>query len=107
MLNKNFDIAYCRFLFHAIDVSSEDILLGWIKSNINSLLCIETRIRDIESLNIQQSHFRREIDEREFIKKIKNHDFKILYREKSRDFSKYKDIYKVDDLNNDHLLLII
>lgn len=107
MKDKNFDICYCRFLLHAIDEDSEDNLLAWTKNNISSLLCIETRITDPKNLNPKQSHFRRFFKEEVILKKLKKLNFEILYSEKSYEFSKYKNNYQVQDLNNDPLLLRI
>ena len=104
---KNFDICYCRFLLHAIDENSEDNLLAWTKNNVNSLLCIETRIADSKNLNLKQTHYRRFFKEEVILNKLINLNFEILYSEKSYNFSKYKTSYQVQDLNNDPLLLRI
>ena len=104
-LKLEFDFAYCRFLFHAISHETEDILFQWLIKNINKEIFIETRIHDEEVSQINESHFRRYFTEQEFIEKINNLGFSILYSESSRTFSRYKDIYKVEDLKTDPLLL--
>lgn len=105
--NKKFDFAYCRFLFHAINEDVEDILLKWIAKNISSCIFIETRIYDEKTSHINQSHFRRYFTEQDFTEKIKRLGFTIKYSESSRTFSRYKDIYNVEDIKIDPLLLRI
>ncbi len=100
-----FDFAYCRFLFHAINDEVEDILFKWLTKNISRQIFIETRIYDKKISQKNESHFRRYFTEQEFIEKINNLDFSIIYSESSRTFSRYKDIYKVEDLKIDPLLL--
>lgn len=102
-----YDYAYCRFLFHAVDEKIEDKLLIWLKNNIKELIFIETRIRDEEKSNIEESHYRRYFSEENFIFKIQKNGFNIKYSESSRSFSKYKHIYNVNDLKDDPLLLRI
>ena len=104
-LNKKFDFGYCRFIFHSINVETEDILLKWLKNNVGYKVFIETRVFDPKNLPIEENHYRRFFSEESFIKKIKDLDFKILLSESSYQFSKYKDIYKVNDIKFDPLIL--
>ncbi len=105
--NQKFDFAYCRFLFHAITEEIEDILFKWITKNISKHTFIETRIYDEKISHINESHFRRYFTEQNFIEKIERFGFTVLYSESSRTFSRYKDIYNVDDIKIDPLLLRI
>ena len=102
---RNFNYAYCRFLFHAINEDIEDNLFVWFKQNIKDMVFIETRVEEELTLNTEQDHFRRHFKEEDFLKKILNLGYKILYSETSNNFSKYKKIYNVSDLKHDPLLL--
>ena len=102
-----YDYAYCRFLFHAVDEKIEDKLFIWLKNNIKESIFIETRIQDEEKSEIEENHYRRYFSEENFIYKIQKNGFNIKYSESSRSFSKYKDIYNVNDLKDDPLLLRI
>lgn len=104
-LNEKYDFAYCRFLFHAINENIEDELFNWFKKNINSKIFIETRVKDSKQKIIKESHYRRYFKEEYFVDKVKKAGFEILYKESSRNFSKYKNIYNVKDVNHDPLLL--
>ena len=69
------------------------------------MIFIETRVEEEATVNTKQDHFRRYFKEEDFLKKILNLGFEILYSETSHNFSKYKKLYNVSDLNNDPLLL--
>ena len=100
-----YDYAYCRFLFHAIDEKLENKLLDWLKVNIKDKVFIETRIQE-DYLELEnQNHYRRYFQEKHFEQKLINKGFKVLFSQTSKNFSQYKKIYNVDDLNTDPLLL--
>lgn len=103
-LKSKFDFAYCRFLFHAVDSDIEDRLIVWLK-NINNKVFIETRILDDKNIIQKENHYRRFFKSQDFLEKLKKNNFTIIYSEESRSFSKYKDIYKVEDIKSDPLLL--
>ena len=100
-----FDYAYCRFLFHAINVDIENSLFIWFKQNIKKMIFIETRVQEESTVKKENDHFRRYFREEDFLNKILKHRFKILYSETSTNFSKYKKVYNVTDLTHDPLLL--
>lgn len=102
---KNFNYAYCRFLFHSINEEIENKLLNWFKQNISDLVFIETRVEEESGINIEQNHFRRYFKEEVFKNKILNFGYKILYSQTSNNFSKYKEVYNVSDLKHDPKLL--
>ena len=104
-LNKTYDFAYCRFLFHAINEDLENILLFWLSNNITKKIFIETRILDEHLLNSNYDHYRRNFSQQDFIDKLKKYNFEITFLKASREFSKYKSTYNVSDLNHDPLLL--
>jgi len=107
-INKHkaiYDFAYCRFLFHAIPEHIENELLSWLKNNIKSQIFIETRILDEMDKSISTSHFRRFFTSESFIEKLVKSNFKIVYKKTSYNFSKYKSIYGVKDLQKDPLIL--
>ena len=103
--DKKYDYAYCRFLFHAIDSQIEDALLLWLKDNITNKLFVETRIKDLNTADMEQTHYRRYFTQSSFVKKINSIGLNITYLKTSNDFSKYRPIYKVNDLKNNPLLL--
>ena len=102
---KEYDHAYCRFLFHAIDEQIENKLLQWLKDNISKKIFVETRIKDSTIADIEQTHYRRYFSESSFVKKINDIGLNITYSKISKDFSKYKTIYNVNDLKDNPLLL--
>jgi len=104
-INEIFDYAYCRFIFHSINEKVESTLLDWLSLHISKSIFIETRIFDNKNKNIVTNHYRRFFLEDDFIIKIKERNFKIEYSKSSYNFSKYKNIYKVNDLTFDPLIL--
>ena len=103
--NEQFDFAYCRFLFHAISEEVEDILFQWITKNVRRYTFIETRIYDKKISQVAENHYRRYFKKQKFIEKIERLGFTIEYSESSRAFSIYKNVYNVEDLKIDPLLL--
>jgi tellurite methyltransferase len=104
-LHKEYDYAYCRFLFHAIDEQTENKLLMWMKVNISKKIFVETRIKAPAIADIEQTHYRRYFSQSSFVKKIKDNGLNITYSKTSNEFSKYKTIYNVNDLKDNPLLL--
>ena len=104
-LNNSYDYAYCRFLFHAISEDIEDVILKWLRKNIKNSIFIETRIHNKLQPNVEETHYRRYFTEEEFKKTLKKYNHNIIFSESSRNFSKYKKIYNVEDLKDDPLLL--
>tara|TARA_B100000131_G_C18081981_1_gene598593 strand:- start:828 stop:1424 length:597 start_codon:yes stop_codon:yes gene_type:complete len=95
-----FKNAYCRFLFHAINEDVENLLLNWIKNNIEENLLIETRVMTKKDLE-QSKHYRRIVKPDLFLNKIKKFEMGILYNETSQKFSPYEYKYNVNDLKED------
>ena len=101
MLNLNsYKNAYCRFLFHAFSEQVEDLLLDWIKNNIEEMLLIETRVMTEKDLQ-NSKHYRRLVNPNSFLKKVNALNMEILFNEISTTFSPYKNSYNVDDLVED------
>lgn len=101
LLNLNsYKNAYCRFLFHAFSEQVEDLLLDWIKNNIEEILLIETRVMTEKDLQ-NSKHYRRLVNPNSFLKKVNALNMEILFNEISTTFSPYKNSYNVDDLVED------
>lgn len=107
---SNFDIIYARFFLHSINLKDEKKLFKILKnqSKVNTHLCFEFRtIKDemfkkgkkISKYERISDHYRRFIDENDFIARVKQ-NYKILYCVAKKGFSKYKN-------ENPHLCRII
>tara|TARA_B100000900_G_scaffold71808_1_gene57143 strand:+ start:25733 stop:26329 length:597 start_codon:yes stop_codon:yes gene_type:complete len=100
-LNLNtYKNVYCRFLFHAFSEQVEDLLLYWIKNNIEEMLLIETRVMTEKDLK-NSKHYRRMVNPNSFLEKVKTLNMEILFNEISTTFSPYKNSYNVNDLMED------
>lgn len=91
LIEKSFDVevAYCRWLFHAIDEDTEDYLLTWLSANLVGELYIE--VRSDKDTNYKNDHLRRPANAEKFVKKLQDYGFEILYAEERRGFSKMGD----------------
>ena len=99
--NKKFDFAYCRFLFHAINEDIEDILFKWIAKNISSCIFIRQEFMTKKQVILIKAILE-DIYRTRFYRKDKRLGFTIKYSESSRTFSRYKDIYNVEDIKLTH-----
>lgn len=104
-LTKNFEYAYCRFILHAINYEIQEQIFLWMSKNISDKIFIETRIADSKIDPQKYNHYRRDFNQEEVVESLEKHSFKIIYSQVSRNFSKYKKFYSVEDLNHDPLLL--
>ena len=101
-LKKKFDVFYCRFFIHAINNEDENKLMLFLKKNKkkNSLAFFEFRnhndkifekIKKKQHNNIvefEKGHFRRIINPKKFIKKVKDKNNAIvIYKKSSKNFS--------------------
>jgi SAM-dependent methyltransferase len=106
-ITQNFNYAYCRFMLHAINYEIQEQIFDWMFKNILNKIFIETRIADAQVDSQKYNHFRRDFTRNEVLKSLEKHNFKIIYSKVSRNFSKYKKAYSVNDLNHNPLLLRI
>ncbi len=97
-LKKKFDIFYLRFFIHAITINMETELLKNIKklSKTNSLFFCEFRTtRDplinkgikISENERYTSHYRRFINIKDFVNKLKKNKFRVIYNKTSYKFA--------------------
>lgn len=96
------DVFYSRFTLHAINKNEEDILLNKIHHhlNINGLFCAEVRTindpifgigEDCGDNAFRTDHYRRFIDSQEFLNKMLQLDFELLFFTEQNNLSAYKD----------------
>jgi len=108
---RNFNLIYARFFLHAINYEEEKIFINFLKkySKKNVLVTLEFRTTKDRLLNkgIKISkyeritdHYRRFINVKDFVNKLKINKFKIIYLKQGKNLSKYK-------LDNPHLCRII
>lgn len=81
-------IAYCRFLFHAIDEQEENLLLDWIKRNTQFLFA---EMRSDKGVAPQDGHDRRLINADAFKAKIENLGMEILHFEENTGLAPFGD----------------
>lgn len=106
-LTKSFEYAYCRFMLHAINYEIQEQIFQWMSKSISDKIFIETRITDSKIDPQKYNHYRRNFTQGEVVKSLEKHNFRIIYSQASRDFSRYKKSYIVKDLTHDPLLLRI
>lgn len=85
----HFDIAYCRFLFHAIDEKLENIVLDWSSKNAK-VICAEYRNVFDRSNRVFKNHERRLINDFRFQKKLITRGFRIIYFIQGQGMAKFK-----------------
>ena len=109
--NKKVNFIYARFFIHAINEVNEDIFLKSIKKNFesNTLVSLEFRTtkdnlmkkgKKLSKYERLTDHYRRFIDTKKFVNKLKKMNFKIIYKKTSINLSKTKN-------DNPHLCRII
>ena len=84
---------YNRFFLHAISDNEQETLLRWITSNlkIGDLFTCEYRNdNDRERSKVTATHFRRYINDDQFITKLKNVGFVVNYHVSGIGYAKYK-----------------
>lgn len=84
------DIAYCRFLFHAIPEDIENKLISWLSVNSIALMAEFRSDSDKSILEKDDSHYRRLINGNKFLIKLINSGFGIFYFEERNGMSDYK-----------------
>lgn len=82
--NLKFDIAYCRFLFHAIDESDRKEILLWIKNNCKYLYA---EFRTDKGGVPDNSHDRSLINLKAFIGTLQQLGFDVLYAQEAKGLS--------------------
>ena len=102
---NNYDIIYMRWFLHSIELSKENHIFKLLSNLIkkNPIIAIEARTSEdniIKNKNTKKisnlelvsngNHYRRLLDISDFLKKIENLGFKIIYKRKSNNFSKLK-----------------
>lgn len=102
---ENYDLIYMRWFLHSIELSKENYILNSISklTKKNPIIAIEARTsedniknnkntKNISNLELVSNgnHYRRLLDVNDFCKKINNFGFKIIYKRKSKNFSKLK-----------------
>jgi len=100
-LKEKFSIIYARFFLHAINSKKENIFL----KNIKKISCKKTIVflefRTIKDPLIKKgiklskyerfhTHYRRFINTKEFVSKISNEGFRVLYLSSSYNYARFK-----------------
>jgi len=100
-LKEKFSIIYARFFLHAINSKKENIFL----KNIKKISCKKTIVflefRTIKDPLIKKgikiskyerfhTHYRRFINTKEFVSKISNRGFRVLYLSSSYNYARFK-----------------
>lgn len=85
------DVAYCRFLFHAIDEETEDTLLDLCSANKVKIICAEYRNVFDNSERVFENHERRLIDDLVLQRKLIGRDYRIVYFATGKGMAKFKD----------------
>lgn len=81
------DVAYCRFLFHACDAFTEDLILKWVRGN-HAVLYMENRsVLDTPD----QTHERRLMNGAVFAEKLIEQGFTIFYHQEGHGMAVFKD----------------
>jgi SAM-dependent methyltransferase len=81
-VNKTFDYAYCRFIFHAVPEEIEDHLLEVM--SVRKMLFIEAR-SDKDTID---GHYRRLINMERFIDKLSGYE--VIYKTEQKGLSFYE-----------------
>jgi hypothetical protein len=82
------DVAYCRFLFHAIDERDENMLLEWINSNARMFYA---EMRSDKGVAPQDGHERRLINADEFKAKLAMLGMKIIVFQEEKGLAPFGD----------------
>jgi ubiquinone/menaquinone biosynthesis C-methylase UbiE len=99
---KGYNFIYARFFLHAINFEQEKKFLNFLNnySDKDTIVALEFRTTKDTLLNKGKrvskyerltDHYRRFINVDDFIKKITNSKFKIIYKKQGINLSKYKD----------------
>lgn len=108
---KGYNFIYARFFLHAINLKQEKKFLNFLSmySSKGSLVALEFRTTKDTLLNKGKKvseyeritdHYRRFINVNDFVKKIINNKFKLIYKKQGINLSKYKD-------DNPHLCRLV
>lgn len=100
--NIKYDYVYSRFTLHSINENGENELLRWIKNNLNKNGFFFLEVRSIndpmflkgEKISSNENittHYRRYIDFKIILEKIKDIGLKIIYKLESNNLSKNND----------------
>lgn len=85
-------IAYLRFLIHAVNVGTEDLIISQLVSlrqrGLQRVYLEFRTIKDQDLSKVTPSHYRRFIDPKEFTDKLSNTGFSIIYQVEGRGFAK-------------------
>lgn len=87
-------LIYNRFFLHSIPENVEDLLINSFKENLSIDYCIISEFRTIEDqvlYKIFDNHYRRYVDANQLLQKLITNGFDIVYSEKGRGMSVYKD----------------
>ena len=87
---RDIDVAYCRFLFHAINEETEDSLLDLCSGTKVKIICAEYRNVFDHSERVFENHERRLIDDLVFQRKLIGRDYRIVYFATGKGFAKFK-----------------
>jgi tellurite methyltransferase len=100
---KKINFVYLRFFLHTITLKKENMLIKVfkkiLKKNINTLFALEFRTSKDELMSIGKKiskyerytdHYRRFINVKEFINKLKRNNFKVIYFNQGINLSKTK-----------------
>ena len=110
---KKINFVYLRFFLHTITLKQENMLIVVFKKilekNINTLFALEFRTTKDKLMRIGKKiskyerytdHYRRFINAKEFINKLKKNNFKVIYFKQGINLSKTK-------LENPHLCRLV
>jgi tellurite methyltransferase len=108
---KGYNFIYARFFLHAINFKQEKKFLNFLSkySSKGSLVALEFRTTKDTLLNKGKKvseyeritdHYRRFINVNDFVKKIINNKFKLIYKKQGINLSKYND-------DNPHLCRLV
>jgi trans-aconitate methyltransferase len=86
--SRNIDVYYTRFFLHSI--SNEDILFLLDSVKNGSRLMIECRAKEDNPL-IYKNHERNLIDYKWLLSELKERNFKVIFKKKSKGLAKYKE----------------
>ncbi len=96
---KKIKYVYARFFLHAINTKKENIFLKNLKSNFDLNVFVALEFRTVNDKLIRKGkkiskyervtdHYRRFIDTKKFEKKLKDNNFKIVYKKEGINLSK-------------------
>lgn len=100
-LKEKFSIIYARFFLHAINSKKENFFLKNIKKISYKKTIVFLEFRTIKDPLIKKgiklskyerfhTHYRRFINTKEFVSKISNEGFRVLYISSSYDYARFK-----------------